>query len=268
MPRRRDPAGAAPSDADDDGTDAYYYYAEDRRQTADARATEEPHEEEDDAGIRMNSQSSLPSHGRWKRLDKDTFVGPDNEVRTKHDPDLRARSNAARLLGSRGGDGPAAVGDQAYNAFRRAEARQQGNKKGAARQGHGRAEGAAGGRTQGALDGAARRHVAAALNAGLIGAFHGVVKEGKEAIVYHGDGGDGVMGDAEVDGDADGEENKEDTTSRKPRRAKATNAGFDVAIKVFRQIQECRNRDQYIDSDSCYHRQSYLKLDRRAQIEV
>jgi len=168
-----------------DDTNDYYYYTHDRY-----KGDDDVEEEDFDDGIHMNSRSSSSS---WKRLDKDTFVGPNNEIRTKHDPELKHRSNAVNLLGSQGaklkdaysGSGEnkksASVSDRAYNAFRSAESRQTGYKKGVRRQGHGRAEDMNAGKTRGgALDGNVRLQIAAAINAGLIETCNGVVKEGKE----------------------------------------------------------------------------------------
>ena len=74
------------------------------------------------------------------------------------------------------------------------------------------------------MDGAARLIIAAAVNSGLIEKCNGCVKEGKEAMVYHADGGrwrgeeDGAVEDA-VGSD-----------------------GFDVAVKVFKRIAEFKGR--------------------------
>ena len=137
-------------------------YENDRLKGDDADCNDDNGE----GGIPMNSQSASSS---WKRLDKDTFIGPNNEIRTKHDPELKHRQNAVQLL--RGAklkharnDGtattasdrhePVSISDRAYNAFCRAESRQSGTKKGVRTQGHGRAENMNAGKTRGgAMDG-------------------------------------------------------------------------------------------------------------------
>lgn len=63
--------------------------------------------------------------------------------------------------------------------------------------------------------------IARATNNGLIEAFHGCVKEGKEALVFHADKG-------------------------------SNSEGFDVAIKVFKRISEFKNRGQYVGGDPRY----------------
>ena len=135
--------------------DSYYYYANDRLQE-----DEEDHYEEEYFGIRMNSQSSSSN---WQRVDKDTFIGPNNELKSKHDPELKHKSNAMNLLDGNGGKSTA-VSDRAYNAFRRSEARQSGMKKGVLMQGHGRAENMNAAKTRGgAMDGNVRLQIAAAV---------------------------------------------------------------------------------------------------------
>ena len=52
-----------------------------------------------------------------------------NEIKSKHDPELKHKSNAMNLLDGNGGKSTS-VSDRAYNAFRRSEARQTGMKKG------------------------------------------------------------------------------------------------------------------------------------------
>ena len=225
----------------DDDTNDYYYYANDRLKGDDAQE-EYDYDDDGDDGIRMNSQSSS---SKWKRLDKNNFVGPDNEVRTKHDPELKHRSNAVKLLGNHGaklkdaynhnGDPSdnkksASVSDRAYNAFKRAESRQSGMKKGVAKQGTGRAENMNAGKTRGgAMDGNVRLQIAAAINAGLIDNCNGVVKEGKEALVYHADGG--------WKGRQDNEEAAICTST-----SEATSDGYDVAVKVFKRIVDFKGR--------------------------
>ena len=197
-----------------DETVDYYYYANDRLQGDDVQ---EDYEAEDEDHIRMNSQSNPSS---WKRFDNDSFIGPNNEIRTKHDTELKHRSNARKISHGSTKDA-SAVSDRAYNAFKRAESRQSGFKKGVAKQGHGRAENMNVGKTRGGtLDGRVLEQVSTAINAGLIESFNGVVKEGKEAMVYHADGGKGSPGKCEG----------------------PSSDGYDVAVKVFKRIAEFKTR--------------------------
>ncbi|KAL7528651.1 hypothetical protein ACHAXR_004084, partial [Thalassiosira sp. AJA248-18] len=240
----------------DNETDDYYYYANDRRKGDTTQQDYELGEEDQDAGIRMNSQSSSSS---WKRLDRDTFIGPDGEIRTKHDPELSHRSNAVSLIGSSDNEKSASVSDRAYNAFRRAESRQSGFKKGVAKQGHGRAENMNAGKTRGgALDGNARLQISAAINAGLIENFNGVVKEGKEALVYHADGGwKGRQASAEGVPLALSPDGTTETLG---------SDGYDVAVKVFKRIAEFKGRGGYVDGDPRYHKQKFKTNDQREQV--
>ncbi|KAL7554020.1 hypothetical protein ACHAWF_017524 [Thalassiosira exigua] len=253
----------------DDDVDDYFYYASDRQKGV-ADQDFDLEDEEGDGGIRMNSQSSSSS---WKRLDKDTFIGPNGEVRTKHDPELKHRSNAINLLGSHGAKlkdaynhsglpsenkKSASVSDRAYNAFRRAESRQSGFKKGVAKQGHGRAENMNAGKTRGgAMDSNARLQISTAINSGLIDTCNGVVKEGKEALVYHASGGwKGRQATDEDELDISLDKTTEMTGSE----------GYDVAIKVFKRIAEFKGRGSYVDGDPRYHKQKFKTNDQREQV--
>lgn len=205
------------------------------------------YEEYEEEGIRMNPQSGAsPS---WKRLDKNTFVGNDNEVRSKHDPELAKSANATKLkdaysIGS-------SVSDSTYNSFKRAEARQTGMKKGVAKQGHGRAENMNAAKTRGgAMDGNVRLQISAAINQGLIERCNGVVKEGKEALVYH----------------AEGVQDPPTELSSHPDFVRSD--GYDVAVKVFKRISEFKGRGMYVDGDPRFHKQKFKSNDQREQIVV
>ena len=100
---------------------------------------------------------------------------------------------------------------------------------------------------------------------GLIQRCNGVVQEGKEAIVYHDNGGDGTATATDTATDTDTDP---DNHGRPAVFSDTTSGDFDVAIKVFKRIQEFRSHGEYVDGDSRYRRQSYHKLDRRQQIEV
>jgi len=170
-----------------------------------------------EAGFRINSNKPSP----WSRTDRTTIRGPNQELRTKHDPKLQGQANAYRLeLRADDATGNRAhVGNKAYNAFHRSM--QKKTIKGVAAHGHGRANADTDSTRDGALDGRVRLQIARAVNNGLIDQFHGVVKEGKEALVFHADRG-------------------------------SASEGFDVAVKVFKRFSEFRNRGQYVGGDPRY----------------
>jgi len=222
--------------------DSYYYYANDRLQ---ADEDDDGDYEEECFGIRMNSQSAS---SRWQRVDKDTFIGPNNEIKSKHDPELKHKSNAMNLLDGNGGKSTS-VSDRAYNAFRRSEARQTGMKKGVLNHGTGRAENMNAAKTRGgAMDGNVRLQIAAAVNLGLIERCNGVVKEGKEGLVYHAESG------------------WKGRTSRDNTTQEMNSDGYDVAVKVFKRIAEFRNRRDYVDGDPRYVKQKFKTNDAREQV--
>lgn len=196
------------------------------------------------AGFRMNSSTQSKS---WSRLDRNIIIGPNQELRTKHDVELKNRSNAERLLGA-GYRGELGISDRAFNSFRQST-KKRSVVKGVAAHGHGRAENYDGGKTRGgAMDGNVRLLVTRAINIGLIGGCNGVVKEGKEAIVYHASCGDGTVDDdGNIVGGSDGK---------------------DVAVKMFKRIQEFRGRRSYIDGDSRYHKTNFKNIDPRKQVEL
>ena len=164
----------------DDDLDQYYYYDHDKAGGSAALEAEDMLDDEVD-GFKMNSQSS----SKWTRYDKDRFIGPGGELRTKHDVEVKHRANAANLLGSHGSrlehagssKEKATLSDRAYNAYKRAETRQQGMKKGVARGGTGRAEDPSSKTRGGGMDGNVRLEIAAAINSGLINNCNGAVKE-------------------------------------------------------------------------------------------
>ncbi len=210
---------------------------------------------QEDEGFRMNA--STPSNA-WSRLSRNVIVGPNNETRTKHDPQLKAQSNATRLLGAAGAqgcrkggrdvDGPIGISDQAYNSLRQ-NIKKRGTVKGVERHGTGRAENYGGHKTRGgAMDGNVRLLVTRALNQGTINACNGVVKEGKEAIVYHANAGEGSTDD---EGNTVGGSD-----------------GHDVAVKVFKRIQEFKGRRNYVDGDPRYHSIKFRNADPRRQVEL
>mmetsp|Transcript_16905 Transcript_16905/g.38923 ORF Transcript_16905/g.38923 Transcript_16905/m.38923 type:complete len:621 (+) Transcript_16905:390-2252(+) len=163
------------------------------------------------AGFRMNSASEH----EWSRRDRETIIGPNNEVRTKHDVSLDSEANAHRL-GLSTADEASMIGNRAFNSFRQNMKRQ--TKKGVAAHGTGRAGSDSDGTKSGAMDAAALHQISRAINTQHINKLSGVVKEGKEAVIYHADQG-------------------------------TESGGFDVAVKVFKRIQEFRGRGDYVDGD-------------------
>jgi RIO kinase 1 len=124
-------------------------------------------------------------------------------------------------------------------------------KKGVAKQGHGRAENMNAAKTRGgAMDGNVRLQISAAINQGLIERCNGVVKEGKEALVYH----------------AEGVQDPPTELSSHPDFVR--NDGYDVAVKVFKRISEFKGRGMYVDGDPRFHKQKFKSNDQREQIVV
>ena len=198
------------------------------------------HVSESSSGYQINS--STPSK-TWSRLDKNTILGPNNEVRTKHDVMLKNQANAERLLGGKSSEakqgGSLSVSDTAYNSLNQSlkVSMKRGMVKGVERSGTGRAENMNEKTRGGAMDGNVRLVITKAINTGLIQHCNGVVKEGKEAVVYHAEGG--LQSD-----------------------------GFDVAVKVFKRIQEFKGRGAYMDGDPRYYGQKFRNADQRQQIEL
>eukprot|EP00521_Asterionellopsis_glacialis_P009460 CAMPEP_0195287964 /NCGR_PEP_ID=MMETSP0707-20130614/4810_1 /TAXON_ID=33640 /ORGANISM="Asterionellopsis glacialis, Strain CCMP134" /LENGTH=793 /DNA_ID=CAMNT_0040347771 /DNA_START=98 /DNA_END=2479 /DNA_ORIENTATION=- len=217
------------------------------------------------AGYRINA--SQPSSS-WSRFDQNTIVGPNNELRTKHDVVLQGQANAHRLgldcyyddggeddhddhddgevdygeeggtgkQQSRGGGGSTVhVGNKAFNSFR--ASMQKKTIKGVAAHGHGRATADTDRTRGGAMDAKVRLEITRAINNGLMEVCNGVVKEGKEAMVYHGQEG-------------------------------VESGGHDVAVKVFKRIQEFKQRGLYVDGDPRYSRQKFTNASSREQLAL
>ena len=202
---------------------------------------DEHHQNSQTSGFSINA--STPSK-TWSRLDDNHIIGPNNEIRTKHDVELKNHANASRLLGPNSSlankSGTLAVSDAAYNSFNRSlksTMRRRAMVKGVERSGTGRAENITEKTRGGALDANVRLLLTKAINNGMITHCNGAVKEGKEAIVYHADGG-------------------------------TESEGYDVAVKVFKRIQEFRNRSAYVDSDPRYHGSKFRNADKRQQVEL
>ena len=184
-------------------------------------------------GFRINS--SAPH--KWSRRDQASVVGPNQEVRTKHDRTLHNEANAHRLgiLSADGNSATVSVGNQAYNSFLQS---MKTTSKGVAMKGTGRAGSDTDATKGGAMDSAVRQHISRAINNEIIEKCNGVIKEGKEAVVYHADKG-------------------------------TESGGFDVAIKVFKKISEFRNRGYYVEGDPRYHgHASFRNLSSKEQLEL
>jgi len=210
-------------------------------------------DEQERSGFQINS--STPSK-KWSRYDRNTIIGPNNEIRTKHDVALKNQHNAEKLFsntyaskGKKGDNSITAqqklsVSDFAYNSFQKSikNSMKRSTVKGVAAHGVGRAENMNAEKTRGgAMDGNVRLLISKAITNGLIQYCNGVVKEGKEAVVYHADGNDDINSES---------------------------GGFDVAVKVFKHIQEFRGRSAYIDGDPRYYGQKFSNVDKRQQVEV
>lgn len=110
--------------------------------------------------------------------------------------------------------------------------------KGLESAGHGRAGGREGGRTNdGGLDESVRRIFQKAVNAGVCDEVHGCVKEGKEGLVFYARRGEGG-GEAHL------------------------------AVKVFKRIQDFKNRGAYVDGDPRFFKKKFSEYDRHAQVGV
>lgn len=186
------------------------------------------------AGFRMNATTQQ----EWSRRDQNSVIGPNNEIRTKHDAELQAHANAHRLgveMDEKTGN-LAHVGNKAYNSFRQSM-KQRNKTKGVATSGIGRAGSDSAGTKAGSMDAAAREQISRAINAGFMNKLNGVVKEGKEAVIYHAEQGEG-------------------------------SEGFDVAVKVFKRIQEFKDRAEYVNGDPRYHGVVFQKTSAREQLQI
>ena len=139
------------------------------------------------------------------------------------------------------------------------------------------------------MDGAVRLQIAAAINAGLIDKCNGVVKEGKEALVYHADAGwmgkQGMVGSVGIEtgmvevsagesslsilpssplGITSGMGQRQGMTSKGEESVGSD--GYDVAVKVFKRISEFKGRGAYVDGDPRYHKQKFKNNDQREQV--
>ena len=236
-----------------------------------------------ETGFRMNQQNQHQPAG-WYRRDRNTIVGPDNEIRTKHDVKLQGQTNASFLdldivdedTGLR-----THVGNKAFNAFRKtvagnyhAKGGHRGTSKGVATHGTGRAGSDADATKGGAMDQQVRLHISKAINTGIIERCNGVVKQGKEAVVYHAVGGISSKTITPQESNDSGDESatngytEDNEAKQKGGTTISDNDGFDVAIKVFKRINEFKGRGEYVDGDPRYAGRPFRSLTERAQLEV
>ena len=218
-------------------------------------------DEYDEVGYRMNRSSNTSGKGDWNRsyASNSMIVGPNGEMRTKHDVELKNKSNAQRLgLSYADTDG---VNDKAYNSFKNKMKKRVIGKGGVilnrSEKGEGDASGIGEKTMEGALDRATLLCIQRAINCGVLESMHGAVKEGKEAIVYH----------------ADSVQNKpscsDNIDSKTTVQGQHTFYQEGVAVKVFKRIEDFRNRGEYVDGDPRYYGQGKFKsLDKRAQLEL
>jgi serine/threonine-protein kinase RIO1 len=191
---------------------------------------DEPYHDET-AGFRINSLSAQ----EWARRDRNTIVGPNNEIRTKHDVHLQGQANAQYLGLEEDGCGVRThVGNQAFNSFKKNLKR---TTKGVATHGTGRAGTDSDAVKGKAMDPHVRLQITKAINSGLIERCNGEVKQGKEAVIYHAEQG-------------------------------AESQGYDVAVKVFKRITEFKGRGAYVDGDPRYAGQPFRKNSDREQLEM
>lgn len=181
-------------------------------------------------GFRMNTADAH----EWTRRNQSSVIGPGNEIRTKHDSELNGLSNAHRLGLDREYDDDVIVSNRAYNSFMSSLKRSSTN-KGVAAHGTGRANSDADNTKRG-MDPSVRLCITHAINNGVIEHLNGIVKEGKEAVIHHADG--------------------------------VETSSFDVAVKVFKKIQEFRARGDYVDGDPRYRRESFRKASPHEQLAL
>lgn len=154
-------------------------------------------------------------------------------MRTKHDVELQAQANARRL--GLDDDDEGFIGNTAFNSFKQSMQRQ--TVKGVTAHGIGRATSDTDKTKAGAMDPRVRMLITRAINNRLIEKCNGVVSEGKEAVIYHADQG-------------------------------AEGGGYDVAIKVFKRIQEFKGRGSYVDGDPRFKDEQFKNANSRDQLEM
>jgi serine/threonine-protein kinase RIO1 len=214
------------------------------------------------AGYKMNSNS----RHQWTRRDHSSILGPNNEIRTKHDASLQGKANAQRLgLDIDDTDEGIIVGNKAYNSFMQNVRR---NKKGVAAHGIGRAGSDADRTKGGSMNQSLRSEISRAINHGLIDKCNGVVKEGKEAVVYH----------AEKGTESEGFDvvrisyffwSRSPTENRTSFSHTATCAFFATqAVKVFKRIQEFKTRSDYVVGDPRYAKAAFRSVGPREQLAL
>mmetsp|Transcript_7814 Transcript_7814/g.10926 ORF Transcript_7814/g.10926 Transcript_7814/m.10926 type:complete len:436 (-) Transcript_7814:103-1410(-) len=115
------------------------------------------------------------------------------------------------------------------------------------------------------MDGNVRIIIKNVINMGLIDVCHGVVKEGKEAIVYHGESTSSSSPTTSSTSSSKEELTMWRNTQEEELRKDIT---LDVAIKVFKRISEFKTRGKYVDGDARYHGQKFNRENKRDQVEL
>jgi len=228
-----------------------------------------------ETGFRMNQQNQDQVSG-WYRRDRNTIVGPDNEIRTKHDVKVQGQTNASFLDLDIVDDDTGLrthVGNTAFNAFRKtvagsyhAKGGHRGTSKGVATYGTGRAGSDADATKGGNLDQHVRLQISKAINAGIIEQCNGIVKQGKEAVVYHAVGATRSI--ERIDESSESVCVEENKATEIGETGISDNDGFDVAIKVFKRIKEFKGRGEYVDGDPRYAGRPFRSFTGREQLEV
>jgi len=118
----------------------------------------------------------------------------------------------------------------------------------------------------GALDQHVRLQISKAINAGIIEQCNGIVKQGKEAVVYHAVGG--IRKIDSIDEVKESDCAKENETNQKDENSISHNDGFDVAIKVFKRIKEFKGRGEYVNGDPRYAGRPFSSFSDREQLEI
>ncbi|GMH89103.1 hypothetical protein TrVE_jg11706 [Triparma verrucosa] len=204
---------------------------------------EQSHEDEltaTNSGFQMNP--ALPPNTSFKRLPGTDFVqdAETKELRTKHDPSLNLARNARNLQSASGN-----VSDKVYNSYK---SKLKTTHKGVAKHGTGQAESVTGGKTaDGALDANVLQVIRKAIDAQIIDACHGCVKEGKEAQIFYA---------------------YRNQSTPPPLPPAPTYTPPHVAVKVMKRIQDFRNRGSYVDGDVRFHRKAFKDYDKRDQVAL
>ena len=182
----------------------------------------------EDPGSRRGSDASAYPPAQWSEGDRNSFSnGPHGGIQPRYD--------SVVLQGQRS-TGDFSANDDMSDSFKKNTTTRSANKD-VATQGIGRRGSDTDARKGKAMDPHVRLQISRAIQNGLIDRCNGVVKQGKEAMVYHANEGTGSH-------------------------------GFDVAVKVFRRLQDFRSRADYVDGDPRFLGRSFHDATEREQLEV